>query len=828
MSNIQPQYSNQIGTNRVDTLPDSMRWFVKTSAQTMELLSRLDQVFTGKTDTVDIQLPDSTGKLIQFTVPTVYSFHARVQNLNQSIRALNDQVSGTQDWITESGKISGLGIPTGFKTRANFFLESMLNPLLYISLPLKGKIAPTTTRFKVLRILPKPDTEAKRAWLTRTWIGKSEIDYDSFISELRAKSIRWVEDIDTRELEPGMVRASGTFGVVSILPGYPERETKYILTTIEYNVYTDSGEWLKSRLKPGDLLETGGTVYMVTSSNQYEDSITVKAVSGTAPIQIGVDQLQIVSKPEKNTTLEIPVMYNEYQAVFIKEIESRYGIISKNWSSGVAFYSNDLVTQTPTGAYNLSEYYQKFVTDYSIPLLNSRISPHILLADAKRPNSPVLTVSDFSVVKINDHINNKDTVDRLAQLINKKIEYTTKIDVFNEEIATLFDEYQQLQLNRPPMPNTPARYQSARIAVSSNIANLSTIGTQLDGVTLVLGDLILLRGQTTATQNGVYIVSSVGVLTRIATGIFASGQTVVGTDAVRIAEGSAANTTLWVNTVSSVVVNSGTLTFTAQVPPSVAAISDTLNQIEDYNQKLSQVSKWMNDRIAEKGVNSQLLKAIINELKNYDRTVIRDPKYRVRGFWAIPQPIFSDRTGFQHVVQFIVSYRYVSGVSGQPASVQQLQMTENGVNRNVYFSPWNETETKLRARTYNEALGQWIWDSEQVDSAEETNSNQLDIPISAGESVEIRIRSVSEAGWPIDKHLSDWSNTIRVDFPQGISDTGDVDILLKNLESESLTLELKQQAEVNLIRIAELTGTIQTLQQTVSALNARLEKIEAA
>lgn len=55
-----------------------------------------------------------------------------------------------------------------------------------------------------------------------------------------------------------------------------------------------------------------------------------------------------------------------------------------------------------------------------------------------------------------------------------------------------------------------------RLAATANIANLSNAGANMDGAALVVADRVLLPLQTTATQNGVYVVSSLTptVLTR--------------------------------------------------------------------------------------------------------------------------------------------------------------------------------------------------------------------------------------------------------------------------------------------------------------------------
>jgi len=54
---------------------------------------------------------------------------------------------------------------------------------------------------------------------------------------------------------------------------------------------------------------------------------------------------------------------------------------------------------------------------------------------------------------------------------------------------------------------------SCRVATSANIADLGVAPVDIDGVTLVEGDRVLVRAQTNKTQNGIYVVSS-GALVR--------------------------------------------------------------------------------------------------------------------------------------------------------------------------------------------------------------------------------------------------------------------------------------------------------------------------
>ena len=57
----------------------------------------------------------------------------------------------------------------------------------------------------------------------------------------------------------------------------------------------------------------------------------------------------------------------------------------------------------------------------------------------------------------------------------------------------------------------------ARCATVSNIVNLAAVPITIDGVLLVLGDRVLVKNQTTGSQNGVYAVTTVGETTVVLT-----------------------------------------------------------------------------------------------------------------------------------------------------------------------------------------------------------------------------------------------------------------------------------------------------------------------
>ena len=73
------------------------------------------------------------------------------------------------------------------------------------------------------------------------------------------------------------------------------------------------------------------------------------------------------------------------------------------------------------------------------------------------------------------------------------------------------------------------------------------------------------------------------------------------------------------------------------------------------------------------------------------------------------------------------------------------------------------------------------------DNADSVNINQLDIAIQQNEKVEIRIKSISEVGWPESPVESDWSNELTLEFPDDLNNVlNENDFILKEATKEDL------------------------------------------
>lgn len=210
-----------------------------------------------------------------------------------------------------------------------------------------------------------------------------------------------------------------------------------------------------------------------------------------------------------------------------------------------------------------------------------------------------------------------------------------------------------------------------------------------------------------------------------------------------------------------------------------------------YADKQSAIAQ-LSSLITQQETTTKLYYSLINQISALSsETTNEDPKYRIRGFWDFPEAVITSYEGYQknqEVIQFEVQYRY-GNKNGADADVAGIKTTE-GVTG--YFSTWVPFKTDVRKRKYNSALDFWYWEVEDISDADTPNINQLDIPIQPSERVEIRIRSISEVGWPDAMLYSDWSNVMSISFPDDLGSVGtETDMILKSSTEDTLMAKIE-------------------------------------
>ena len=173
-----------------------------------------------------------------------------------------------------------------------------------------------------------------------------------------------------------------------------------------------------------------------------------------------------------------------------------------------------------------------------------------------------------------------------------------------------------------------------------------------------------------------------------------------------------------------------------------------------------------------------------------DATIpIEDSKFRIRGYLDVQK--FINKVGLEgvskeNIMAIRVRYRYKNPDSPQ-AKVQSIN--------DFVFSEWNEYNPEPRSKNisygngvYNITFSDIDQTNELIQSDNNPKFNQIDIPITQGELVDIKARVVWEYGFPYATVASDWSDIVTVEFPNELK---------KNVSILSIIEENNSEIEAN-------------------------------
>lgn len=165
------------------------------------------------------------------------------------------------------------------------------------------------------------------------------------------------------------------------------------------------------------------------------------------------------------------------------------------------------------------------------------------------------------------------------------------------------------------------------------------------------------------------------------------------------------------------------------------------------------------------------------------------PKYRVRGFWSTPEAKTLNDSLPQEVVQFKIRYRY-SSANGSTSQVDQITFQDGTTAKSAAFSNWVEVHGPIRKRLLDPSTGKYYWSVSNEEDSQEVNFNSVDISIQPGEIVEMQIKSISEAGFPTTPIESDWSEIVRIPFPDGEIQAENLSDIVKENSLESIRVNI--------------------------------------
>lgn len=230
----------------------------------------------------------------------------------------------------------------------------------------------------------------------------------------------------------------------------------------------------------------------------------------------------------------------------------------------------------------------------------------------------------------------------------------------------------------------------------------------------------------------------------------------------------------------------------------IASQKSSLSELTDPAARASLQSQIDNNisQLANLVIQYQSDVQSLSTLAYENSAVLADPKYRIQGFFEIPAPKTpnNDPTAVpQQVIQFEIGYRYLRlDNTGNPLNTFSFADPCTAQMVTGTYTDWNIYSSPTKQKVYNTTTGTYQWAEENIQDGQTVNINQIDIPIQKGEKVEIKIKSISEAGWPVNPLKSDWSNSVVISFPANLMGSDQLTDILTSAAAEQTSIELQK------------------------------------
>lgn len=444
-------------SERYNSIGETLAYLVKLNKYATQILLKLNQAMVSGDDSVTIQLQNSEGAFFDYKIPSFNNLDRRINEIDKQLRKIylvrdkdNYKNIFGNELVHEPNHITGINVPNYFYSKPNYFFENLLNPLLYIKIPLNDLVTENSKQILSRRIILNIDTASKQQYFESNINKKNDLEYFSLLELLKTQGINYTLDDEILNLPPIILQYSGGFTVTKIGteiisdPLYSSVR-RYTLDTLEYYENLDNGNTVKKILKGGKDGETlittnGETHYKVIAVDQDAKTIDLGLLYGYDLVEQKEDALRISSKLYGDKFFHVTIGSNEKQVIFLKSIDAYDHVTTQKWSEGVGFWSSDLTIKTDSGDISLEEYYTKQVNDYSKIFNGIKDEQIIPITSIIKPNAPVLNKDNFFISLINGQtITNDDSKNR-AILIRKRDLYEQQNNAYNDEYNRLDKE----------------------------------------------------------------------------------------------------------------------------------------------------------------------------------------------------------------------------------------------------------------------------------------------------------------------------------------------------------------------------------------------------
>lgn len=189
------------------------------------------------------------------------------------------------------------------------------------------------------------------------------------------------------------------------------------------------------------------------------------------------------------------------------------------------------------------------------------------------------------------------------------------------------------------------------------------------------------------------------------------------------------------------------------------SFSDTSENRVVYEEQL----EALNGRKAELNKNiSEIVDEISDNVNSAD-VPIENAKYHIRGFFDV-EDIEKDTS--KKVIRIDVEYRYKNR-NRNSGTALSISTGEGETAKTYIYSDWNPMQSPVLYKQPGVVSKSIL--TEYPESTQDKNVpsfNQIDIPITQGETVDIRLRVQFSDGWPFIETFSSWSPIVNIGFPE--------------------------------------------------------------
>lgn len=202
---------------------------------------------------------------------------------------------------------------------------------------------------------------------------------------------------------------------------------------------------------------------------------------------------------------------------------------------------------------------------------------------------------------------------------------------------------------------------------------------------------------------------------------------------------------------------------------SAVSFDDTSNIKTVYTQQLSEYTKTKNSLVTS-------LQKIMDEISlaaNSSDIPIENAKYHIRGFFDYVSFANTNKLDESRIKGIRVQYRY--------KNLDKAVGNATSIADKFLFSDWTEMKGFLNTKEVSWDNGYQFNIKKDTSNENEPSFNQIDIAISQGETVDIRLQVIYDYGYPYAEVTSEWSDIINIEFPQEfLKDIQVLDIISEN------------------------------------------------